>query len=61
MATDNKVLTVERNIQEYGERLQKTEDENAQLKSKINTAYIVAGGAILLSVVQLILQLAGIL
>jgi hypothetical protein len=60
-ATDNKVLTVERNIQEYGERLQKTEDENAQLKSKINTAYIVAGGAILLSVVQLILQLAGIL
>lgn len=46
---------------EYGERLQKAEDENAQLKSKINTAYIVAGGAIVLSVIQLILQLAGIL
>lgn len=60
-ATDNKVLTVEKNIQEYGERLQKTEDENVQLKSKINTAYIVAGGAMVLSVIQLILQLAGIL
>lgn len=60
-ATDNKVLTVEKSIQEYGERLQKVEDENVQLKSKINTVYIVAGGAIVLSVVQLILQLAGIL
>lgn len=60
-ATDNKVLTVEKNIQEYGKRLQKAEDENVQLKSKINTAYIVAGGAIALSVVQLILQLSGIL
>lgn len=60
-AIDNKVLTVEKNIQEYGERLQKAEDENVQLKSKINTAYIVAGGAIVLSVVHLILQLAGIL
>lgn len=60
-ATDNKVLTVEKNIQEYGERLQRAEDENVQLISKINTAYIVAGGAIVLSVVQLIFQLVGIL
>lgn len=60
-ATDNKVLTVEKNIQEYGERLQKAEDENVQLKSKINMAYIITGGAIVLSVVQFILQLAGIL
>ena len=60
-ATDNKVLTVEKNIQKYGERLQKAEDENVQLKRKINTAYIVAGGAIVLSAIQLILQLAGIL
>lgn len=59
--TDNKILTVEKNIQEYGERLHKAEDENVQLKSKINMAYIVAGGAIVLSVVQIILQLAGIL
>lgn len=60
-ATDNKILTVEKNIQEYGERLQRAEDENMQLKNKINTAYIVAGGAIALSVVQFILQLVGIL
>lgn len=59
--TDNKVLTVEKNLQEHGERLQRAEDENVQLKSKVNTAYLVAGGAIALSVVQLILQLMGIL
>lgn len=60
-ATDNKVFTVEKNIQEYRERLQKAEDENVQLKSKINMVYIVTGGSIVLSVVQLILQMAGIL
>ena len=59
--TDNKVLTVEKNMQEYGERLQRAEDENVQLKSKVNMAYIVAGGAIAVSVVQFILQLIGIL
>ena len=59
--TDNKVLTVEKNLQEYGERLQRAEDENVQLKSKVSTAYLVAGGAIALSVVQLIFQLIGIL
>lgn len=59
--TDNKVLTVEKSMQEYIGRLQRAEDENVQLKSKVNTAYIVAGGAIALSVVQFILQLIGIL
>ena len=35
-ATDNKVLTVEKNIQKnIGERLQRAEDENVQLKVKL--------------------------
>lgn len=48
-------------IKAYGERLQKTENENMQLKGKINMAYTVAGGAIALSMVHFILQIAGIL
>jgi len=59
--TGNKVLAVEKEIREYEEKLQRFEDKNLQLRNRINKAYIIAGGALGVSVIQIVLQLAGIL
>jgi hypothetical protein len=48
-------------LYKYEERLQKSEDENLQLKNKVNVAYIIAGCSLGLSILQIILQLAGIM
>ena len=60
-AVNSKVSSVEKQTQEYDQMLQSFETDNLQLREKIKVAYIIAGGAIGLSVIQLILQLMGIL
>lgn len=56
-----KVLAVKDKVQEYDYRMQIFEADNLQLRKNIKVSYIIAGGAVGLSVIQLILQLMGIL
>jgi hypothetical protein len=60
-STDNKVTIVENEINKYEEELQISEDENLQLKNKVNVAYIIAGCSLGLSILQIILQVVGII
>ena len=48
-------------LQQFKEQLQVIKSENSMLKNKISMAYIIAGGAIGISVIQLIVSVLGIL
>ena len=51
----------ENRLQKLEEQIENAKNENSTLKNKISIAYVVAGGAIGLSVIQLLLSFLGIL
>lgn len=60
-AEGERISDSEGRLQKLEEQIESARNENFTLKNKISIAYIVAGGAIGLSVIQLILSVLGIL
>ena len=56
-----RVSDAEDKISGCEERIQFYENENSQMKQRINIAYIVAGGALGISIIQIVLQFMGVL
>lgn len=59
--SSDRISDVEGQICGYEERIQLYENKNSQLKNRLNIAYIIAGSALGVSVIQMILLLTGIL